>query len=91
MAIDSVAKKPIIEKYAMHEADTGSPEVQIALLTERISNLTRHLQTYKQDKSCKRSLMKMVGKRKALLRYLHRKDVERYKSLIAELGIRGAF
>lgn len=84
-------KSPIIEKYATHEGDTGSPEVQIALLTDRINNLSRHLQQFKQDNGSKRGLMKMVGQRKRMLRYLHNKDFERYKKLITELGIRGSF
>lgn len=91
MAITNEAKKELIEKFALHEGDTGSPEVQIALLTDKIANLSRHLQEYKQDKSCKRNLMQMVGRRKRFLRYLHKTNVERYKKLIADLGIRGSY
>ncbi|MGM0444968.1 MAG: 30S ribosomal protein S15 [Bacillota bacterium] len=82
-------KQEIIEKYQRDEKDTGSPEVQIALLTERISQLTGHLKEHKQDHSSRRGLLKMVGQRRKLLRYLQNKDVERYRELISKLGIRG--
>lgn len=87
----SINKTEIIEKYAVHEGDTGSPEVQIALLTAKINNLSKHLQAFKQDNNSKRGLMKLVGRRKRLLRYLYNKDVSRYKTLIESLGIRGSF
>ena len=81
-------KQEIIAKYATHEGDTGSPEVQIALLTERINHLNDHLKVHKQDNHSRRGLLKMVGKRRSLLDYLQKKDVERYRALIAKLGIR---
>ena len=91
MSLVTENKKNLIEKFAQHEGDTGSPEVQIALMTDRINNLSRHFKEYKHDNNSKRGLMKLVGHRKKMLRYLHHIDVERYKKLIAELGIRGSF
>ncbi|NLM97964.1 MAG: 30S ribosomal protein S15 [Halanaerobiaceae bacterium] len=82
-------KEEIIREYQIEEGDTGSPEVQIALLTARISQLTEHLKEHKNDFHSRRGLLKMVGKRKRLLRYLMNKDIERYRSLISRLGIRG--
>jgi len=82
-------KQEIVQKYQRDEKDTGSPEVQIAILTERISQLTDHLKEHKQDHSSRRGLLKMVGQRKKLLRYLENKDIERYRELISSLGIRG--
>ncbi|MCF8008437.1 MAG: 30S ribosomal protein S15 [Halanaerobiales bacterium] len=82
-------KSEIIEKFKRDEKDTGSPEVQIALLTERISQLTSHLKEHKQDHSSRRGLLKMVGQRRKLLKYLQNKDVERYRELISKLKIRG--
>ena len=81
-------KKEIIEQYATHEGDTGSPEVQIAILTKRIVLLTEHLKSHKKDHHSRRGLLKMVGQRRNLLNYLKDKDVERYRSLIARLGLR---
>ena len=81
-------KKEIMAKFATHEGDTGSPEVQIALLTERINHLNEHLATHQQDNHSRRGLLKMVGKRRALLEYLKKNDVEGYRELIARLGIR---
>lgn len=81
-------KTDIITKYARHEGDTGSPEVQIAVLTKRINDLTEHLRSNKKDHHSRRGLLKMVGKRRGLLDYLMKTDIERYRSLIAELGIR---
>ena len=81
-------KQEIIQKYAMHEGDTGSPEVQIALLTERINHLNEHLKVHKKDHHSRRGLLKMVGKRRALLEYLKKNDIEGYRNLIARLGIR---
>lgn len=81
-------KDAIIKEYATHEGDTGSPEVQIALLTKRIQDLTEHLKTHKKDHHSRRGLLKMVGKRRNLLAYLTKVDVERYRSIIARLGIR---
>ena len=81
-------KKEIIEKYATHEGDTGSPEVQIAILTYRINTLTEHLKTNKKDHHSRRGLLMLVGQRRALLNYLIKVDIERYRSIIARLGIR---
>ena len=78
----------IIEEFGMHETDTGSPEVQVALLTERINHLTEHLRSNKKDHHGRRGLLMMVGKRRRLLGYLRDQDVERYRSLIARLGLR---
>ena len=81
-------KTAIIDANRTHENDTGSPEVQIAILTERINQLTVHMQNNPQDKHSNRGLLKMVGKRRSLLDYLQKKDIERYRALIAKLGIR---
>ena len=81
-------KTAIINEYAQHEGDTGSPEVQIALLTKRINDLTDHLKTHKKDHHSRRGLLKMVGQRRNLLNYLTKSDIERYRSIIARLGIR---
>ncbi|WP_019892756.1 30S ribosomal protein S15 [Allobaculum stercoricanis] len=81
-------KEAIIKEYAIHEGDTGSPEVQVAILTARINELTEHFKVHKHDYHSYRGLMKMVGHRKNLLSYLKNKDLERYKSLIARLGLR---
>ncbi|MCQ2534482.1 MAG: 30S ribosomal protein S15 [Clostridia bacterium] len=84
----SINKAEIIKEYALKEGDTGSPEVQIALLTARINLLTEHLKTHKGDHHSRRGLLMMVGKRRGLLDYLAKIDIERYRSLIARLGIR---
>ncbi|MBQ3235314.1 MAG: 30S ribosomal protein S15 [Clostridia bacterium] len=81
-------KAGIIDSYKTHEGDTGSVEVQVALLTERINHLNEHLKANKQDNHSRRGLMKMVGKRKGLLDYLKSKDIEAYRTLIAKLGLR---
>ena len=81
-------KNQIIAEYAQHEGDTGSPEVQIALLTKRINDLTAHLKSHKKDHHSRRGLLKMVGQRRNLLNYVMKNDVERYRSLIVRLGIR---
>ncbi len=81
-------KNQIIKEYATHEGDTGSPEVQIAVLTFRINELTEHLKIHKKDHHSRRGLLKMVGHRRNLLAYLQRVDIERYRSVIAKLGIR---
>ncbi|RME06179.1 MAG: 30S ribosomal protein S15 [Anaerolineae bacterium] len=81
-------KTNVIQKFARHEKDTGSPEVQIALLTERIQQLTEHLRVHKHDESSRRGLLKLVGQRRRLLRYLRRKDYQRFVALTTELGIR---
>ena len=81
-------KTAIIEANRTHESDTGSPEVQIAILTERINHLTEHLKVHAQDNHSRRGLYKMIGKRRSLLDYLMKKDIERYRAIIAKLGIR---
>jgi small subunit ribosomal protein S15 len=81
-------KKQIIEKNKVHDSDTGSPEVQIALLSQRIKDLTEHFKTHAKDHHSRRGLLKLVGQRRRLLNYLKRKDVERYRTLIQELGLR---
>lgn len=81
-------KKEIIAQYAVHEGDTGSPEVQIAILSKRIALLTEHLKEHKKDHHSRRGLLKMVGQRRGLLNYLMAKDIERYRAIIAKLGIR---
>ena len=81
-------KTEIIQKYARTEGDTGSPEVQVAVLTERIAELTEHLKVNLKDHHSRRGLLKMVGKRRNLLAYLKNKDIERYRNLIASLGLR---
>lgn len=81
-------KQEIIQNNAVHEGDTGSPEVQIAILSHRISNLTEHLKTNKKDHHSRRGLLKMVGHRKNLLNYLQKKDINRYRAIIEKLGIR---
>lgn len=81
-------KSKVIAEYATHEGDTGSPEVQIAILTKRINDLTEHLKTHKKDHHSRRGLLKMVGQRRNLLNYVMKKDIERYRSIISRLGIR---
>ena len=81
-------KSEVIKQFGRTEGDTGSPEVQIALLTERINHLTDHLRTHKKDHHSRRGLLKMVGQRKGLLRYMQKRDIEKYRELIAELGLR---
>lgn len=81
-------KQEIIGVHKRHDSDTGSPEVQVAILTERITYLTEHFKTHKKDHHSRRGLLKMVGQRRRLLDYLKKKDVERYKSIIEKLGIR---
>ena len=81
-------KQEIISTYKLHDSDTGSPEVQIAILTERIIYLTEHFKTHKKDHHSRRGLLKIVGQRRGLLDYLKKKDVERYRSIIEKLGIR---
>jgi small subunit ribosomal protein S15 len=81
-------KSAIVDEYATHDGDTGSPEVQIALLTERIKSLTEHLRTYPNDNHSRRGLLKLVGQRRRLLAYLVRKDVDRYRVVISPLGLR---
>ena len=88
MAITQERKNELINEYKVHESDTGSPEVQIAVLTEQINNLNEHLRTHKKDHHSRRGLLKMVGKRRNLLTYLRNKDVQRYRVLINKLGLR---
>ena len=82
------AKLAVIKEYAIHEGDTGSPEVQVAILTSRIVYLTEHLKEHKKDHHSRRGLLKLVGQRRNMLDYLRRKDIERYRSLIERLGLR---
>lgn len=86
--MDAATKKAIIEEYATHPGDTGSPDVQIALLSKRISHLTEHLKVHKGDHHSRRGLMLMVGQRRRLLNYVAREDIEHYRSLIKRLGLR---
>lgn len=88
MAHTAVKKSEIIEKFKTHDSDTGSSEVQIALLTDRIKYLTEHFKTHKKDHHSRQGLLKLVGQRRSLLDYLKKKDVNKYRTLIAELGIR---
>ncbi len=88
MALTQERKQELIQTHKTHESDTGSPEVQIAILTENIVNLTGHLKTHKKDHHSRRGLLKMVGQRRKLLTYLKDKDVQRYSALIAKLGLR---
>lgn len=86
--MEETKKKSIIESYRTHETDTGSPEVQIALMTERINHLNDHLKIHKKDHHSRRGLLKMVGKRRNMLNYLKNKDIEQYRQLIEKLGLR---
>ncbi len=88
MSITAEKKQELIEEYKTHEQDTGSPEVQIAILTTRIKNMTDHLKIHRKDFASRRGLLMLVGKRTSLLRYLKKKNVKRYQELIASLGIR---
>ncbi|WP_044746880.1 30S ribosomal protein S15 [Bacillus alveayuensis] len=88
MALSQERKNEIINEFKTHESDTGSPEVQIAILTEQINNLNEHLRIHKKDHHSRRGLLKMVGKRRNLLTYLRNKDVTRYRELINKLGLR---
>lgn len=86
--MDAQAKQQIIEEHRVHESDTGSPEVQVAILTRRINELTEHFKTHKQDHHSRRGLLKLVGRRRRLLDYMKRKDLARYQTTIERLGIR---
>ncbi|MEG8946036.1 30S ribosomal protein S15 [Rosettibacter firmus] len=88
MSISKERKLELIKKYGKNEKDSGTPEVQIAILTERINNLTAHFEAHKKDHASRRGLMQMVGKRRRLLDYLMKKDIERYRNIIKELNIR---
>lgn len=89
MPLSKDTKNEIVAKYARTEGDTGSPEVQIALLTQRIRDLTEHLKLHKKDHHTRRGLLMLVGQRRRLLGYLKKTDIERYRAIIADLGIRG--
>jgi len=88
MALDSAQKTEIMSKYATGEADTGSPEVQVAMLTKRINDLTEHLRTHSKDHNSRRGLLKLVGRRRRFLTYMQKTDLEGYRALIKELGLR---
>ncbi len=88
MAMNAEQKKVVIDVHAKHEGDTGSPEVQVALLTSRIESLTGHFKAHKKDFHSRTGLLKMVGQRRKLLKYLRNKDVQRYRALIEKLGLR---
>ena len=88
MPLDTAAKKEILAEYATSEGDTGSPEVQVALLTRRINHLTEHLKVHKKDHHSRRGLLMLVGRRRRMLDYVRSTDVERYRSIIARLGLR---
>lgn len=88
MAQSTARKEEIIKKFATHEGDTGSPEVQIALISDRITYLTDHFKTHAKDHHSRRGLLKLVGQRRSLLKYLKKKDINRYRTLIQALGIR---
>ena len=88
MAIEATRKLELIKEHALTDGDTGSPEVQIAVLTEHITNLTAHLKQHKKDFATRRGLLKMVGRRSRLLRYLRNKSPERYRAILAKLGLR---
>ncbi len=88
MSVSKEQKAAIVRDHQLHDTDTGSPEVQIALLTKRINDLTEHLKSHKKDHSSRRGLLKMVGTRSALLKYTNKKDPSRYHSIISRLGLR---
>ena len=88
MALSKDRKTELIGTYKTHEGDTGSPEVQVAILSERINYLTEHFKTHAKDHHSRRGLLMLVGQRRRLLRYLQRKDVERYRAIVSELGLR---
>ena len=88
MPLSKEKKKELMKKFGLHENDTGSVEVRVAMLTERINELTDHFRSHPKDHHSRRGLLKMVGQRRRLLNYLNRRDIEKYRSLIKELGIR---
>ena len=88
MALNTEQKQEIIDRYRLHDADTGSPEVQVAILSQRISYLTDHFKVHAKDHHSRRGLIKLVGQRRRLLNYLKDKDIERYRALIEQLGLR---
>ncbi|NHC44591.1 30S ribosomal protein S15 [Motilibacter aurantiacus] len=88
MSLDAATKKKILDEYSLTPGDTGSPEAQVALLSQRIRDLTEHLKTHKHDHHSRRGLLLLVGRRRRLLQYLAKKDINRYRSLIERLGLR---
>jgi len=88
MPLSKDVKARLVDEHAAHKGDTGSSEVQIALLTQRIKDLTEHLKTHSKDHHCRRGLLKLVGQRRRLLNYLKKSDIERYRAIIAKLGLR---
>jgi small subunit ribosomal protein S15 len=88
MSVPAERKKALIDGYQRHEGDTGSPEVQIALLTERINGLTDHFKSHVKDHHSRRGLLRLIGQRRGLLEYLKRKDIERYRQILEKLGLR---
>jgi small subunit ribosomal protein S15 len=88
MSVTAERKQELVGRFGKGDGDTGAPEVQIALLTERINDLTEHLRSHRRDHHSRRGLLMLVGRRRRLLRYLQRKDVDRYRSLVSELGLR---
>jgi small subunit ribosomal protein S15 len=88
LAVDTEVKEKLVAEHKLHSTDTGSPEVQVAIFSERIRQLTEHLKTHKKDHHSRRGLLLLVGKRRRLLNYLGRNDIERYRALISKLGIR---
>lgn len=88
MGLDTAEKESIVRDYRVHESDSGSSEVQVALLTTRIEGLTGHLRVHKHDEATRRGLLRLVGRRRRLLQYLNKEDVSRYRTLIAKLGLR---
>ena len=88
MALDAQTKQTLIKEFQLHETDTGSPEVQIAILTNKITYLTEHLRNHPKDHHSRRGMLKMVGQRRSLLNYVKSKDIERYRKIISVLGIR---
>lgn len=88
MSLQPAAKADIIARFQQHEGDTGSPEVQVAILTARINELTEHLKVHKKDHHSRRGMYKMIGQRRGLLNYLQKTDIERYRSLVEKLGLR---
>jgi small subunit ribosomal protein S15 len=88
MSVTAERKRELVSRFGRSESDTGAPEVQVALLTDRINELTEHLRTHSQDHHSRRGLLKMVGRRRRLLQYLQRRDLERYRELVRELGLR---
>ena len=88
MALTATEKKTVLAEYGLHETDTGSPEAQVALLTKRITDLTEHLKEHKHDHHSRRGLLLLVGRRRRLLKYVAKVDIERYRSLIERLGLR---